>query len=80
MRLPVHERYREDPQFQMLVDMIRGCLHQNPETTPTELREAVMLAASMHEMDHIRPLLISARDAEMIRALQDVWLRPGDSQ
>ncbi len=41
------ERYREDPVFHAIVDMLRRELRRS-EFTPTELREAVILAASDH--------------------------------
>lgn len=58
-RTPPAERYQHDPVFRGLVDMLRAWLYDNPDVTPTELREATMLAASLHEMEHIRPILIT---------------------
>jgi hypothetical protein len=48
-QLPPQERYDRDPQFHLLVDSLEALLHR-ADTTPTELREAVMLAAAHHEM------------------------------
>ena len=46
----VFERYRNDATFHRMVEMIRGLLTK--DTTPSELREALMLAMYMHEMDN----------------------------
>jgi len=42
------ERYQNDPEFHTLVDTIFMTI-ERCQYTPTELREAVMLAAIMHE-------------------------------
>lgn len=46
-RLPARERYGRDVHFRALVDMMRMHLHA-ANYTPTELREAVILAATIH--------------------------------
>lgn len=46
----VRTRYRNDPAFAALVNQIRGFIHR-VEYTPSELREAVMLAAILEEME-----------------------------
>jgi len=43
-RLPASERYLRDPAFRNLVDVVEGLIWR-AEYTPTELREAVILAA-----------------------------------
>lgn len=43
------DRYRHDPTFHSLVDILEAHLHA-AEMTPTEIREAAMLAAIHHEM------------------------------
>jgi hypothetical protein len=50
------ERYQTDPAFHTLVSFIRGTL-ERADYTASELREAVMLAAQIHEMNTIRPYL-----------------------
>lgn len=50
-------RYRRDPHFTAIVDYMVAFLRQY-SLTPVELREAAMLAASIHESMTIRPLLI----------------------
>jgi hypothetical protein len=54
------DRYRNDPVFRNLVDVMQSLLEDNAcrQYTPTELREAVMLAASMYECRNIQPILI----------------------
>jgi len=53
----VAERYRRDPQFSVVVDAMRAFLRRYT-LTPVELREAAMLAASLHEAETIRPFLV----------------------
>lgn len=55
-RMLPDERYRTDPHFRTLVDLL---LHhiEAAAYTPTELREACHLAACIYENTHIRPLL-----------------------
>lgn len=55
------ERYQNDPVFRQLVEVLRHYLEENAcrQYTPTELREAVMLAASMYEFTHIRPIVMT---------------------
>lgn len=54
----IEDRYRTDAEFKTLVDLLRTWLFHHPIYTPTELREAALLAAMMHEYDHIRPILL----------------------
>jgi hypothetical protein len=49
------ERYMFDPEFHSIVDMLESMLHKT-QFTPTELREAVMLAAIKYEGKTIKPL------------------------
>ena len=51
------EAYQYDPTFRHIVDILRAEL-QVYNITPGELRQAVILAATMHEMENIKPLLI----------------------
>jgi hypothetical protein len=56
MRTSVEERYLNDPVFHAMVDMFEGFLMQHTDITPTELREAAMLAAMKVEMRTVRHL------------------------
>lgn len=56
-RLTPEERYHRDPVFHALVDTLRAAL-VGANYTPTELREAAMLAAVAHEMETVRPLFL----------------------
>ena len=57
-RLQVHDRYMNDPVFRSLVDMMEVFLTEHSEVTPSELREAVILAATNIEMRTLRQPLI----------------------
>ena len=46
-RLSAEERYRRDVQFKALVDTLQNLIHHG-QYTPTELREAAVLAATRY--------------------------------
>ena len=54
-RLPASERYQRDPVFRALVDAMVYHVRKG-EFTPTELREASILAATIYETRPMRPL------------------------
>jgi hypothetical protein len=56
-RIPPEERYMRDPQFKQLVDLLEMQIHQ-AQFTPTELREAAILATIKYECRTVRPLRI----------------------
>ena len=56
-RLTPEERYLRDPVFHELVSQLRAAL-RGGAWTPTELREAAVLAAAAHEAETIRPLIL----------------------
>ena len=56
-RLTPEERYLRDPVFHALVSQLRAAL-RGGTWTPTELREAAILAAAIHESETIRPLIL----------------------
>lgn len=58
---PVRNRYHTDPFFHQLVDMFRACLEEG-RCTPTEIREAAMLAQLMYEERHPRPIVFTRDD------------------
>lgn len=51
------ERYRTDSSFKQLVDMLQ-LLVRDGQFTPSELREACVLAATINEYQTIRPMLV----------------------
>jgi hypothetical protein len=55
-RLPAADRYSRDPAFRSLVDAMYGVIRRG-EMTPTEVREAAILATTKYEMLHVKPLL-----------------------
>lgn len=61
------DRYKCDPVFKNLVDMLQHYLGSNQGTfTPTELREAVLLATTLYENRVIRPLIFNPETNQMI--------------
>jgi len=52
--LTAEERYQSDPEFHSLVDLIYQFIEKT-QFTPSELREAVMLAAIRYEMTRTYP-------------------------
>jgi len=52
------ERYRRDPVFAMLVNTIYMML-KKAEFSPTEVREAAMLAQIKYEQDNPKPIVFS---------------------
>jgi hypothetical protein len=53
MMSSIYERYERDPHFRTLVDHMTSCIEQL-KTTPTEVREAAMLAQIMFEQRNPR--------------------------
>lgn len=56
-RLSAKERYLRDPIFHMMVDTMYGFIERT-EMTPTEVREAVILACLMFEERRMRKYII----------------------
>ena len=50
------EQYKYDSKFRQIVDILRSELMRY-EFTPAELRQAAILAATMHAEQNIKPLL-----------------------
>lgn len=58
-RMPAYERYQADPTFRALVDMLESMLEKSEcAYTPTELREAVIVAATRFESRHVKPIIM----------------------
>ena len=60
-RTTADARYKSDPQFAMVVNVLRSYMEQ-AHYTPTELREACHLAACMYEWEHVKPLMIDPKE------------------
>jgi hypothetical protein len=58
---PLRKRAETDPSFRQLVRMFEACLEQG-QYTPTEIREAAMLAQILYEERHPRPVTFSRDD------------------
>ena len=50
-------RYEQDPHFRTLVDTLYSCIDR-ADFTPTEIRQAAMLAQIMYEARHPQPILL----------------------
>jgi hypothetical protein len=57
----VRKRYESDAHFHTLVDTLRAVIDR-AEFTPTEIREAAMLAQIMYEETHVRPIVFTRSD------------------
>lgn len=55
--MTTRERYRNEAVFRNLVDVLENAI-ENLQLTPSEIREAAMLAAIHYEERHIRPMYI----------------------
>ena len=59
--LSPEEAYKYDSTFRHIVDIMRAELSVY-QITPAELRQAALLAATMHEMQRVRPLFMAKVD------------------
>ena len=53
----VEDRYGRDPQFRTVVDMLESLI-RDAHMTPTEVREAAILATIHYENYTVRPIFI----------------------
>jgi hypothetical protein len=56
MGMSTEDRYQQDPMFHTMVDMMFNMICEK-KYTPTEMREAAMLASIMFEQHYARPPL-----------------------
>jgi len=64
------EKYMNDPEYHQLVDMLESFIDR-ARFTPSELREAAVLASINYEMRHVRDFVIDPRTNEAFRILDD---------
>lgn len=62
------EKYINDPEYHHLVQTLEALIEQ-ARFTPSELREACVLASINYEMRHIRDMQIDPRADEALRYL-----------
>ena len=55
--MAARDRYQSDPYFRTLTDHMRALI-EKADFTPTEIREAAILAQIMYEEHHIREMRI----------------------
>ena len=73
MKTP-EEKYTTDPNYRLLVDTLEALIVK-AEFTPSEIREACMLACIRHEhYRRIRPVVISAEAARAMEVLETEFL------
>lgn len=69
MRTP-KEKYMNDPEYHHLVNTLEGLI-ESARFTPSELREACVLASINYEMRHIRDIQIDPRVEESLHVLDN---------
>ena len=65
MRTP-RDKYINDPEYHNLVDTLEHMI-ESARFTPSELREACMLASINYEMRHVREMQIDPRAMDALR-------------
>jgi hypothetical protein len=73
MKTP-REKYMNDPEYHHLVDMLESFV-ERAQFTPSELREACVLACINYEMRHVRQYTIDPRTEEAFRVLDEFTTR-----
>lgn len=68
------EKFLNDPQYNHLVRTLEGMIEQ-AHFTPSELREACVLASINYEMRHIRNMQIDPRVEDSLRVLDEFTSR-----
>ena len=74
MKTPA-EKYMNDPEYHHLVKTLEMMIEQ-ARFTPSELREAVILACINYEMRHVREMSIDPRAEDALRVLEDFVHKP----
>jgi len=73
MKTP-RDKYMNDPEYHQLVTMLENFI-ERAQFTPSELREAAMLASINYEMRHVRQYTIDPRTEEAFRVLDEFTTR-----
>jgi uncharacterized protein (UPF0147 family) len=73
-RMSPKDKYMNDPEYHQLVRMLESFIHQ-AKFTPSELREACVLASINYEMTHIRDRQIDPRAAQALDILDEFAAR-----
>lgn len=68
------EKYMNDPEFHHLVSMLESLI-ERARFTPSELREACVLASINYEMRHIRERQIDPRVSDAFRVIDEFICR-----
>lgn len=71
---PEH-RYVNDAKFKQIVDILEHLIH-SAEFTPSEIREAAMLATIHHELKTVKPIIVSREDYEYFKYNHDNKTKP----
>lgn len=69
MKTP-RDKYLHDPEYRRLVDVLEDFIEQ-ARFTPSEMREAVILACINYEMKHVRQATFDPRTMEAFRILDE---------
>ena len=64
------DKYMNDPEYHHLVHTLEGLI-EAARFTPSELREACVLASINYEMRHIRHVTIDPRAEDALRVLDE---------
>jgi hypothetical protein len=67
------EKYQNDPDYHHLVRTLEGLIEQ-ARFTPSELREACLLASINYEMRHVREDKIDPRALEAMSVLERTFI------
>ena len=73
MKTP-RDKYMNDPEYHQLVTMLENFI-ERAQFTPSELREAAMLASINYEIRHVRQYTIDPRTEEAFRVLDEFTTR-----
>lgn len=65
--MSVTERYQQDAHFRQLVDLLYSTI-DNAHFSPTEIREAAMLAHILYEERRIKPMIVT--DETFLRSIR----------